>query len=369
MQEILALRKIVSELKKGERSGEEKPVLGWTCTYIPLEIFEAAGLRPYRILPEPSSERADAYLDPNFCPFIKTCLGKAIEGGYAFLSGIVMVNTCDGMRRLYDAWQFYGSPPFSFLLDLPRIITPSSVAYFRDRLEALVTEIGRYFDVKVNENELALATEEANVTRSLLRRLLALQGRGHPPLRHGDILDIFAAGWRSPRKAFNQALERLLSKLEAEDEISPKMIKLLLTGSLLDGSRLVRLVEALGAEVVATDICTGGRFPDNVVLSSDPLYALSEAYLKKTPCARMFDTKRRISFLKMAVNRTGAQGLIYFSLKFCDPYLYEAPAIQSAMRKMGIPVLFIEGEYTGRIGGGTRTRVQAFLEMLERNAA
>jgi len=67
--------------------------------------------------------KADAYLDPNFCPLITSALGSAIEGEYAGLAGIVLVNTCDGMRRLYDAWRFYSPPPFSFILDPPRLIT------------------------------------------------------------------------------------------------------------------------------------------------------------------------------------------------------------------------------------------------------
>ena len=71
--------KILADLKKDALGDDEKPIIGWTCTYLPLEILEAAGLEPYRILPEPSSEKADAYLDPNFCPFIKSALGKAIE--------------------------------------------------------------------------------------------------------------------------------------------------------------------------------------------------------------------------------------------------------------------------------------------------
>lgn len=364
-----AFKEILSNLKKEEPDAEGRPVIGWTCTYLPLEILDAGGLHSYRILPEPSSERADAYLDPNFCPLIKASLGTAIERGYSFLSGIVMLNTCDGMRRLYDAWRFYCSPSFCFLLDLPRIINSSSVAYFRERLQELTEEIERHFEVKITEDKLAYAIEEANFTRLLLRRLLSLQGRGDPPLRQGRIFDIFAEGWRNPRRIFNKTLEQLVDRLEVEIGTPSNGIRLMLTGSLLGGSPLIRLVEELGGEVVFSDICTGGRFLEEVVSSSDPLWSLSEAYLQKAPCARMYDTERRISYITDQVKRTEVQGVLYFSLKFCDPYLYEAPAIQEALSQMGIPVLFIEGEYTGIVSGGIRTRVQAFLEMLETNAA
>jgi benzoyl-CoA reductase/2-hydroxyglutaryl-CoA dehydratase subunit BcrC/BadD/HgdB len=346
-----------------------KPLIGWTCTYLPLEILDAGGLLSCRILPEPFSEQADAYLDPNFCPLIKTSLGTAIQGGYSFLSGIIMVNTCDGMRRLYDAWKFYCPQPFSMLLDVPRTITPTSVAYFRKRLQDLTKRVERHFGVRITEDGLTAAIEEANYTRSLIRRLLSVRGRGEPSLGYGEIVEILAEQWRNSRKVFNEALKDYVEQLEDKESTSTEGLRLMITGSLVEGSSLIRTVEELGGEVVASDLCTGGRFVDEVSLSSDPLKSLSEAYLMKTPCARMYDTGRRIAHIKDRVDRTGAHGVIYYSLKFCDPYLYEAPALQGALRRMGVPLLFIEGEYTGRVSGSVRTRLQAFLEMLERNAA
>lgn len=99
----MSFKEILSNLTKGYAPGQERPIIGWTCTYLPLEILEAGGIRCYRIVPGPTSERADAFLDPNLCLFIRAYLGKAIGGGYSFLSRIALLNTCDGMRRLYDA--------------------------------------------------------------------------------------------------------------------------------------------------------------------------------------------------------------------------------------------------------------------------
>ncbi|MBW2124356.1 MAG: 2-hydroxyacyl-CoA dehydratase [Deltaproteobacteria bacterium] len=104
------IRHILDQLGRQGGRAESVASVGWTCTYIPIEIVEAAGLTPARILPEPSSEKADAYLDPNFCPYVRACLGKAMDGEYKGLSGIIVANTCDGMRRLYDAWCHYMPP-------------------------------------------------------------------------------------------------------------------------------------------------------------------------------------------------------------------------------------------------------------------
>jgi benzoyl-CoA reductase/2-hydroxyglutaryl-CoA dehydratase subunit BcrC/BadD/HgdB len=108
-----------------------KPVVGWTCTYLPLEILEAGEIQPLRIIPSPSSEKADAYLDPNYCPYIKSVLGEALQKRYSSISGIVLINTCDGMRRLYDALRFYSPPSFCYLLDVPRVEGPLQLAISR----------------------------------------------------------------------------------------------------------------------------------------------------------------------------------------------------------------------------------------------
>jgi len=87
--------------------------------------------------------------------------------------------------------------------------------------------------------------------------------------------------------------------------------------------------------------------------------ALSRAYLRKPPCARMSDGRRR-QYLEASMQ--GVQGVIYYVPKFCDPYLYELPSLRGLCEEKGIPLLVLEGDYTGRVTGGMRTRVEAFLE-------
>jgi len=367
MSYYLIFKKILDDLKAKDPLCAKNQWVGWTCTYLPLEILEAAHLTPFRILPEATTEKADSYLDPNFCPFIKATLEKALSGGYSFLSGIIFLNTCDGMRRLFDAWRLYCKPTFSYLLDLPRVMDSSSITFFKEGLEDLIKQLEVHFRRKIIEDDLLMAIERSNKTRELLITLFSLQGRGDPPFTHGEILDILSERWKVNRPLFNQALELFISSINLDQKAYPLGPKVMLTGSLLDGGDLVRMIEELGGEVVASELCTGQRIHNIVNLDSDPLDSLSQAYLGKPPCGRMHDTQRRIDFLKQRLLECKAQGLIYFSLKFCDPYLYEAPAIEGALKEIGIPTLFIEGEYSGKPGGGIRTRIQAFLEVLRQN--
>ncbi|MGQ9776585.1 MAG: 2-hydroxyacyl-CoA dehydratase subunit D [Thermodesulfobacteriota bacterium] len=363
----LIFKKILRDIKEKGPESPRNPLLGWTCTYLPIEILEGAELTPYRILPEATTEKADSYLDPNFCPFIKAILEKALSGGYSFLNGIIILNTCDGMRRLFDAWRFYCNPPFSYFIDLPRVVTPSSIAFFGEELRNLINQLNLHFDRKFQEEKLLVAIERSNRTRTLINELFASQGRGDPPLRHGDILEIISERWEVDRKLFNQALECFLNKLGDNRYDYPKHPRLMVTGSLLEGSTLINLIEELGGEVVMSDLCTAQRDLMNICLGSDLLISLSKAYLEKPPCARMYDTEQRIKSLKKRLVESKAQGLIYFSLKFCDPYLYELPAVEDAVKGIGVHFLHIEGEYREKLSGNIRTRIQAFIEVLKEN--
>jgi len=57
-------------------------------------------------------------------------------------------------------------------------------------------------------------------------------------------------------------------------------------------------------------------------------------------------------------------GVIFYTLKFCDPFLYDVPVLKSELSVRGIPGLVLEGDYTPGTMGRVKTRIQAFVEML-----
>jgi hypothetical protein len=97
----------------GALRNTHKPIIGWLCCYTPLEIMLAAGLTPYRIIPEPTSDMADSWCFRNgiirgsheaISKGIFTMAGKlrmkrpiTMTGGMAKNRGIV-----DAVRRLLN---------------------------------------------------------------------------------------------------------------------------------------------------------------------------------------------------------------------------------------------------------------------------
>ena len=83
-----------------------KPVVGYTCSYAPAEIFYAADILPYRLrgIETDGMEVGDTYFGPFICSFPKCILQLAGKGKFSFLDGAIITPGCDGMRRLDECW-------------------------------------------------------------------------------------------------------------------------------------------------------------------------------------------------------------------------------------------------------------------------
>lgn len=346
-----------------------KPIVGWFCTYLPEEILYAGGLIPERIIGTSSTiGRARACLAGQLCSYVMSSLDGALEEKYDFLSGIVITNCCDAMRRLYDAWRYYlKQTPFVHILDIPKKIDKESIRYFRQCLIWLKEAIEAHYKVTITEQALRQAIEISNETRRLLSQLYSLRKRDNPPIKGSEASNILRSTMSGLREETNKELSSLLEQLKGEEKReSERRIRILLSGGYIDEQELIKIIEYFGGEVVCEDLCTGLRyFHGEVDINAEPLSALAERYLvRKPPCARMIDTDRRLEQLWNLIAEYKVDGIIYCTLKFCDTNLFEFPYLRDKLKEKGMPVLFLESEGDSSGLGQLKTRIQAFLEVL-----
>jgi benzoyl-CoA reductase/2-hydroxyglutaryl-CoA dehydratase subunit BcrC/BadD/HgdB len=78
----------------------------------------------------------------------------------------------------------------------------------------------------------------------------------------------------------------------------------------------------------------------------------------------MTDLAMRLNYVIAKARESKAEGLIYYNLKSCDTIRSEARIFEEVLEKeLKIPMLLIETYSLADIGT-TRTKVEAFLEML-----
>ena len=59
-----------------------------------------------------------------------------------------------------------------------------------------------------------------------------------------------------------------------------------------------------------------------------------------------------------------ADGVLHYSLQFCQPYQGESIPFEKGLEEEGIPVLNIETDYSQEDMGQLKTRIEAFIERI-----
>ena len=361
------------ELKK-----EEKRIIGYICSFVPLEIISASGCIPFRVrgnIHEPIT-KGDTLLETIVCPYYRSCFDLSVKQTYDFLSGMVIPHGCDSMVRSYGAWSY--SLPYSYFhfVNIPTVCVESSFEFFNAELNTFRKSLEKFTGKAINDNDLARAIQIYNENRDKVRALYEFR-KSDPPLISGTELTMtLTVGSSLPIDESNTLFDQVLAEIGRREK-SPlnKGPRIFIDGACLDNIELIKLVEELGGNVVADTICNGARdyFP-RTDEGGDPIDALAHRYLEKINCPKTYRQNKTGTFEGDIVSRFGdigayakefkADGAILYIYKYCDPFGFEVPARKAYYQSINIPLLHLEDIYSAGTIGQLRTRIQAFLEMI-----
>ena len=369
LQELSELSKQISNPYIDNWQKQGNKTIGYFCSYIPEEIILAAGMLPYRVRATGSTETTlgDAYMGAFNCSFIRHCLDQALRGSYNFLDGVVMLNGCDHVRRLWDTWRRKVDTPFCYFLQIPHLISDLTFAWYKEELIRFKESIEEHFQVKITDQRLREAIKTCNETRTLLGTLYQLRKKESPPITGTEALNVIIPSTAMPKDQFNGLLKRLLTEIKGRNSQAQYRARLMVVAIILDDPSLTQIVEETGGLVVADFSCIGPRHMwDLVDETIDPMEAIAKRYLGQISCPRMMgDHQRRSQFIRNMVDEYKVDGIIFERIKFCDLWGVENYMLRVDAKEADIPTLVLEREFQLVGLGQFKTRVQAFLEMLE----
>ncbi|MEW6259221.1 MAG: 2-hydroxyacyl-CoA dehydratase family protein [Thermodesulfobacteriota bacterium] len=352
-------------------SSTGRAIVGYACTYAPVEIIHAAGALPFRIPMRSGagSNLSDRHLQPYCCGFAKGILDDALSGRLDFLDVMVFPHTCDTMQRLSDIWRVNRLPGKHIDVDLPAVLTtPAARSYTESLFRSFAATLSGHVGGTLDEERLRKATVLYNRIRKRLRTVVKGRNEGRIRAFGEEIADVLKAAWVLDPEMLLERLdtwirERAVAEPSARTSDRRAVV---VSGSQCAFSDLYRIVEDAGGCVVADDSCTGMRNMGGAVEESGDMMAnLAAWYLERVPCpAKHRGLDARSDHLKDLVREFGAAGVVFVHLKFCDPHGFDYPDIKAKLDRAGIPSLRIEID-EGMIGEGqVATRIQAFLETL-----
>ncbi len=82
---------------------QERPVFGYTCSYVPEELVHAMGIIPVRLLGRAQSiQSADRHFQSYCCSQVRALMEDFLNDTYKCLGGVLFAHTCDSMQQAHD---------------------------------------------------------------------------------------------------------------------------------------------------------------------------------------------------------------------------------------------------------------------------
>ncbi|HPJ94321.1 MAG TPA: 2-hydroxyacyl-CoA dehydratase family protein [Deltaproteobacteria bacterium] len=347
-------------------SGQGKKIIGYFCTYTPIELIHAAGFLPVRIMGGTGQIDTAYSLAPNFiCPPLLLSLDKAMQGKYAFLSGVVQSYTCDVVCGLVNIWEENIGGEIYHSMALPYNDSPEGRRFYRASIQELITKL-ESIGGTITEASLRTSLELYTTIRNLILGLYSLRFQGRLPLSASDLHAVIQAGFVTPPQEYRTMLQHLLNQVRLDGTSIVEGVPLLISGSIIDDLLVMDIIEESGGCVVADDLCTGYRhFYPSCGRGDNALDCIIDRYSCRFPCPARTRAIERVPLLMDLAQRSGARGIAFIFQKFCTPHLSDFPILKEELGKAGMPNFHIELDAAGITEGQLRTRVQAFIEMLE----
>jgi benzoyl-CoA reductase/2-hydroxyglutaryl-CoA dehydratase subunit BcrC/BadD/HgdB len=369
---------IQAEKEKG------KKVIGYMCLFAPTELILAADAIPIRVNSGwyDTSKLGDRVVPVEVCPVLRSTIGAKMIELSPFLEksdALISVLTCDGMTKLSeilsDSKTIWG-------MNVPRIKdSKQSLRFWNDEIKHMKTQIEEFTGNKITRKKLKEAIEISHRATKVFRRLQELR-RGPPVIMGRDAMLVNQAFTWDDKKRWTEKTEALCDELEKRVQrkdwvVSPDTPRVMVTGTPMfwpDNWKLPTLVEEGNPQgiIVADEQCSGERILNDPVgvdewSMDDMLNAISERYLMAStcPCFTSKDgNEDRINWLLNKVKEWNVQGVIYYVVRGCMLYAMEYTRVKKALDKINVPVYYLDTEYTREDVGQMKTRVEAFLEML-----
>lgn len=368
-------RLYVEGWRAGELAAESRPVVGVLCNFAPEELILAAGAVPVRLDLGHAAcvEAGGAVIGNDVCPTVRAVLGARSEEGLSLhdrVDLLVVPAACDAKKKLV---QLVADGPVQ-LMELPHTKDgPGARDRWYEQVFALARRLEKLCGGRIKRRPLRGAVELLNRRTELYRRLLELRW-ARPGLLNGrDTMLVAQASFAADPAWWVEHVEALVSELEtAAPEADRAAVPILFSGSpiFFPDFGLLHLLEEAGAEVVADETCAGTqRLYNPTVLDEGSVRGMVRAVADKAllpcTCPCLVGGEDRVNRVLELYRRSGARGVVLHTLRLCTLYEMDQPGVAAALRARDVPVLVVGTEAGSDELGPLRTRVEAFLEMLD----
>lgn len=354
-------------------TGKEKNV-AYLCAYTPIEILASADVAHMRILHAGNQDEiiaGEVLTQSVFCDFTKSVLGGFEEGNTLFqaIDKVYSFYTCDCMRKTVEAVDKNYVSATTY--NLPRLTTKqSSKNYFLTEVTSFRKNLETLTGKKIEDETIRKNIGLYNQAKRYIREISDFRKYDNPLITGAQFQQIAFSYYYLPIEQLLVELLKILIQLKSrKPDTGNKKVRLMLSGGIVaDGdSKVTKIVEeGLGARIVVEDNCSGLKpfLHDLKENSENVLTDIVDGYLGQAPCARMKPVEEMIQNSIELAKEYKVDGIIFRYIKFCPCYSIIIRSYLDKFQELNIPVLVIPGDYALGDEGQLKTRIDAFIEVL-----
>ena len=343
---------------------------------VPDELIHAANCVPLHFCLGGTEEQMNtghAYVSQTTCGFQRVNLGIFDEGEsissqiYNLIDLIISGTFCNGVQNTAMYLNnYFNKENFPFII--PHTAKPDSLQFYKTQMILLKEKLEKLTGNKVTNEKLNISIKTYNTLRKVYQEIDKFRYNEKPVISLSDIQNlIYHLKLNGPN--LNLAKAKKFHDILLNNNLPDKKgIRIFLTGSGITlEDQFISIIEDCNCIISGDDLCSGYEFFSSLVreVENDPLDALADRYLIKSLTGRMIPDTYRIKMLVIEYNRRNSKGIINSYLKFCDSYSNSADFFKIKMNRKDIQVLNLERDYSENSIGQLKTRIEAFLEILE----
>lgn len=332
--------------------------------HYPRALFSAFDILPVEVWGPPgiNAGKGAAHLQPYICSIVHNALAFLQSGSLKDADLLVVPHACDSLQGLGSILIDFIRPAQPVVpIYLPRGRRQSDLDFFADELKVIYQRLQEFTDRRPSPEELEQHIHRDETADALLatlhRERICLTGSDlefYRLVRSREYL---------PVREFIRLAEEALQREKTEPQASTP---LLVSGIVPEPMSVLKAINDMGGRIVADDLASCGRRLYPRGSSRDPFRRMAERILNAPPDpTRGNPIHERRNHLLRLVDETAARGVVFYEIKFCEPELFDLPHLRRELREANVPTLTVEIDINDPLSEQTRTRLEAFLELIE----
>lgn len=331
--------------------------------HYPRELLRAFSLLPVEVWGPKSSDQslATEHLPDYACSIVKSGLALILEHRLDMARAILVPHCCDTLQGLGSVLLDFVRPkPQVLTIYIPRGERASDCDFLAKEIASLYQKLAALTGRKPTPKKLMDAILREEEADAAMQQLAEQKAR----LPHPDELyfQLLRSREYLPAESFSELANKMLGDVGQPNN---KKVGLVVSGLVPEPAHFLDTVSKVGATIIADDFASSGRRIYPAGISQDPFVRMAQRIQSGPPDAmRGSPIANRLVYLQHLVKKHRARGVVFYTIKFCEPELFDLPLLRSGLNRLGIPSIEIEVEIGQQLPSQTETRLGAFVEML-----